>query len=396
MRSLHRTLPIAPATSLRAVPLRPAQPAWIIGRRADLACLIGGALVSYALLGAHLLLGVAAVTIYVIWVLTVDGPHVFATLSRTYLDAEERAARARLLRWSLAFFALGPASVGLSALAGTRLPYWVFLTFCSAWAYWHVVRQHYGVMVLYKRKAGDTERADDRVDSAFLYAGLLAPFASFVLSNPGSLALLGMDTRPAWAAPATVSAWSIAAVALAALAARQIARARRGLTLNRTKLAFLAAAVSVSAVLFSPPIAARIQYEVAVPIVTSFHNVQYLAIVWFFHQNRYQAARRRRRPVPPFVRRLWIFLGAGLLFTVGYRVVLGCMFSAWPGCDVGAHEVALPAGLTVSDLGVGFMWGFALHHYYLDQRIWHVRHDPSVSRDLRLDEAAAVPRPSRG
>jgi hypothetical protein len=54
---------------------------------------------------------------------------------------------------------------------------------------------------------------------------------------------------------------------------------------------------------------------------------------------------------------------------------------------MGALEVALSAGLTLSDLGVGFLWGFALHHYYLDQKIWRVRHDDAVSRDLRLDLA---------
>ena len=74
----------------------------------------------------------------------------------------------------------------------------------------------------------------------------------------------------------------------------------------------------------------------------------------------------------------------GLIFTIAYRVGLGCLFSAWPGCGVGTEEMALPAGLTVSDLGVAFLWGFALHHYYLDQRIWHVRHDPGLSHDLRL------------
>ena len=67
-------------------------------------------------------------------------------------------------------------------------------------------------------------------------------------------------------------------------------------------------------------------------------------------------------------------------------IVLGCLFSAWPGCDVGTQNIALPAGLAVSDIGVGFLWGFALHHYYLDQKIWHVRHDENVSRDLRLEE----------
>jgi hypothetical protein len=319
-----------------------------------------------------------------IWVLAIDGPHVFATLSRTYLDREERLARTTLLRWSLAFFALGPAAVGLSILVGRRLPYDLFLTFCSLWAYWHVVRQHYGVMVLYKKKAGDTDRTDDRIDSLFLYVGLLAPIVSFAFTHWRVLAMFGWDEAPPWANVVIAGAWSAFAAALLVLAARQVERWRAGRAVNWTKLLFLGAATSVSAVLFSPFVAERIAYEVVVPVVTSFHNVQYLAIVWFFHQNRLESRDRRRRPTPPFVSNLALFLAAGLVFTLGYRVFLGCLFSAWPGCDVGAEAMMLPAGLTVSDLGIGFLWGFALHHYYLDQKIWHVRRDPALSADLRL------------
>jgi hypothetical protein len=93
-------------------------PTWVIGRASDLAFLIGGALVAFAMLGAHLVWGVPAVFLYMFWVLAIDGPHVFATFSRTYLDPEERAARTRLLAGSLLFFAVGPAAVGLSLVIG--------------------------------------------------------------------------------------------------------------------------------------------------------------------------------------------------------------------------------------------------------------------------------------
>ena len=372
---------IAGRAAAAAAPRR-VETAWIIGRGSDLAWLIGGALVAYGLLVAHLAFGVAAVVIYCVWILTIDGPHVFATLSRTYLDAGERAARARLLRWSLCFFALGPASVGLSVLAGNRLPYDLFLVGCSLWAYWHVVRQHYGVMVLYKKKADDMAPVDDRIDAVCLHVGLLAPFAGFVLSNPRALAIAGLSGSPSWALPA---AWAAFGVAIVLLGARQLMRLAQNRTVNASKVLFVLAAISVSAVVMAPPVATRIDYEAVFPIVTSFHNVQYLAIVWFFHQNRRPAMERAGRVTPVFVRSVWILLGAGVAFTVGYRVLLGCVFSAWPGCDVGAEAIALPAGLTASDLGVGFLWGFALHHYYLDQRIWHVRRDRAVSRDLGLE-----------
>jgi len=108
----------APALRLSSLDDDPPPPVWVIDRANDLTFLIGGALVAFAFLAAHVVLGVAAVTIYVVWVLAIDGPHVFATISRTYLDAPERRSRARLLRGSLAFFALGPATVGLAVLLG--------------------------------------------------------------------------------------------------------------------------------------------------------------------------------------------------------------------------------------------------------------------------------------
>jgi hypothetical protein len=53
-----------------------------------------------------------------------------------------------------------------------------------------------------------------------------------------------------------------------------------------------------------------------------------------------------------------------LLFSVLYRV---------PGFHFG-H---------VSQLAFGFFCGFGLTHYYLDSRIWRVRHDPSLREALR-------------
>lgn len=301
----------APAIAVPADRRARVAPVWIIGRTSDLTCLIGGVLVAYGLLGAHLFLGVAAVTIYMAWVLTIDGPHVFATLSRTYLDPEERAARAGMLRSSLGFFALGPAAVALSALAGRRLPYDLFLTVCTLWAYWHVVRQHYGVMVLYEKKAGDTDVIDERVDRIFLYVGLLAPVVGFAAHHPRTLAMVGVDAPPSWAPAVALAAWSLLAGASLALVGRQLVRRKGGRPVHGTKLLFLGAATSLSVVLFSPAIAGQVAYEAIVPIVTSFHNIQYLAIVWFFH--------RLMREIPVWITR---YPDTGLLGAASFAATL--------------------------------------------------------------------------
>jgi hypothetical protein len=38
----------------------------------------------------------------------------------------------------------------------------------------------------------------------------------------------------------------------------------------------------------------------------------------------------------------------------------------------------------VSNLAFGFFAGFGLTHYYLDSRIWRVRHDPGLREALQL------------
>ena len=64
-------------------------------------------------------------------------------------------------------------------------------------------------------------------------------------------------------------------------------------------------------------------------------------------------------------RSLLAYAGMGLIFSILYRV---------PGFQLGK----------VSDLAFGFFCGFGLTHYYLDSRIWRVRHDPALRSALRL------------
>jgi len=75
-------------------------------------------------------------------------------------------------------------------------------------------------------------------------------------------------------------------------------------------------------------------------------------------------ARHGRIPVA-VSRSLLAYVAAGLLFSAIYRVA---------GFALGQ----------VSDLAFGFFCGFGLTHYYLDSRIWRVRHDPGLRAALEL------------
>ena len=156
---------------------------WIVGRRTDLVCFIGAALLGYIFFYLHAGLRWNLVTVWFIWHATLDTPHLFQTISRTYMDRQEMRTRRPLLLGSLGFFLLGPVIIligyGLFKADVTwyRTPFLILVAFVSLWAYWHVVRQHYGIMSLYKRKNNDHQKFDRLIDQAVLYVGLVAPFA---------------------------------------------------------------------------------------------------------------------------------------------------------------------------------------------------------------------------
>jgi uncharacterized membrane protein len=164
------TKPVASAISLR----------WIISARDDAIWFIGSVVSSYALLILYLSGLIPLVPMVAAWAILIDAPHVFGTFSRTYFDRTERKNRARLLWGSLLFFAIGPVMV----LAGAGS---VFFFVAALWAYYHLVKQHYGFMVLYKKKNGDLARVDNALDRLLLLFAFNYPFVEFIARDPEAM-----------------------------------------------------------------------------------------------------------------------------------------------------------------------------------------------------------------
>src|SRR5438045_6335827 len=153
---------------------------WIINGREDLVWFIGSVVTSYALFALYVSGILPLIPMVAAWAILIDAPHVFATFSRTYFDRTERKSRKRLLIGSLLFFVVGP----LMVLAGLGL---VFFFLAALWAYYHLVKQHYGFMVLYKKKNGDLDRTDNFLDRAFLLLAFTYPFVFFVARDEEAL-----------------------------------------------------------------------------------------------------------------------------------------------------------------------------------------------------------------
>src|SRR5919107_616549 len=285
---------------------------WLISAREDLVWFIGSVVTSYALFALYVWGRVPLVPMVAAWAILVDAPHVFATFSRTYFDREERRARGRLLWWSLLFFAAGPAFV----LAGLGL---AFFFVAALWAYYHLVKQHYGFMVLYKKKNSDLDAADNLLDRAFLLTAFTYPFVYFVARDPEALKRV-----PAWlhvwlSALETVLLAAFV-VAAAAWAGRQAQRAFTGRPLDVPKCLLLAAAIPMHWVVLLTPMEHKPVAVVA--ILTVYHNLQYHRLVWF-HNRKYTRDREcgERHGAAEFLsRRLLHYVVAGVVFGLWYQI----------------------------------------------------------------------------
>lgn len=396
---------------------------FIHGARTDLAWYIGSSLAGWLYIGLVLALGRGlanpirdpfyaftafgheltlslGLVVIASWAILIDAPHVWATLARTWLDpdawrADER--RAILFRSTL-WFALGPALVLGPYLVGPRLgldaasmaiPAAVFFVFFRLWAYYHVVRQHWGFLVLYKKRNDDLDDpTENRADSWFFNATLYLPLLMFMAApwyDQTGMPSLGVSAEMrGLARPALFAAYPLV---LAAYAWYQLRRYREGRPRNGPKLLFLASIVPLHLVVFLHPLLALF----IVPVVTVGHNLQYHRIVWEFARNKYRSTEAPAYRWPRFAfRSVPVYLALGLAFTL--------LLYQGPWIELVkshlAHAVdglGLLAGVTSpASAGIGarvaatLFLGWAMQHYYLDSKIWRVRRDPSVSENLKV------------
>ncbi|HEY0766233.1 MAG TPA: hypothetical protein VGD61_27875 [Pyrinomonadaceae bacterium] len=346
------TKPVAGAISLR----------WIISGRDDAIWFIGSVLSSYLLLGLYVSGLVPLVPMVAAWAILIDAPHVFGTFSRTYFDRAERKNRARLLWGSLLFFVIGPVLV----LAGAGF---VFFFVAALWAYYHLVKQHYGFMVLYKKKNGDLARVDNALDRIFLLFAFNYPFVEFIARDPEAMARVPAVLRGG------VNGFSKLLLAGTVLTfivwvGRQVQRGIVGEPLNVPKYLLLAAAIPMHWIVLLTPMPHKPIAIVA--ILTIYHNFQYHRLIWF-HNQKYSKAREKHGAAEIISRRVLFYIAFGILFGIIYqgpRQLLG--------------YYGLQNSTLAIQLGISFLWGYAFIHYYLDSKIWRVRRDPSVSKALNI------------
>ena len=361
---------------------------WIISAREDLVWFVGSVLSSYALLALYVTGLIPLVWMVGVWAVLIDAPHVFGTFSRTYFDRTERHTRGRLLWGSLLFFVVGP----LMVLAGVGL---VFFFIAALWAYYHLVKQHYGFMVLYKKKNDDLNKIDNLLDRSFLMLAFTYPFVAFIARDPEAMQRVpaklqyGVGTLETLLLIGTLlvgATWLI----------RQVQRGVLGLSLNIPKYLLLAAAIPMHWIVLLTPMPHKTIAIVA--ILTIYHNLQYHRLIWF-HNKKYQASDRGHLARPGVETRTSIpdaidqartglrnkygaaeLISRRLIFYIGF----GILFGFWYQLPRQYMRVKFGETTALSQLAAAFFWGYAFIHYYLDSKIWRVRRDPEVGKALQM------------
>jgi hypothetical protein len=321
------------------------------------------------------------------WAILIDAPHVFGTFSRTYFDKSEWKTRRRLMLGSLLFFVIGPAMV----LLGVGF---TFFFIAALWAYYHLVKQHYGFMVLYKKKNNDLAPIDNALDRLLLLFAFNYPFVAFIANDPTAMSRVPPLLRSGVNAVALLLLIGTVVLATGWLI-RQVQRLVLRQPLNVPKYLLLAAAIPMHWIALLTPMPAKPIALVA--ILTIYHNLQYHRLIWF-HNQKYSAgsagilpathaqdARATYGAASFISRRLIIYIALGIIFGIIYqgpRQYFGYL---------NLHTGDSPAALSLPiQLGIAFLWGYAFIHYYLDSKIWRVRRDPSVGKALRMSEPPAL------
>jgi hypothetical protein len=405
---------------------------WIINKRSDLLWLIGPVIFSIAALalfyfftaGINTDISKTVFIFYIAWALIFDSSHFFATYTRTYFDKPFFRQNRPVLLITWCTFLIGPLFIGLPFLFSKdinllRNTFTIFNRFCICMAYFHLVRQHWGIIAIYRRRNNETDNTTRRMEHALLLLGCFLPFLYFQYSNMpllGSseifsafelrnwhreiyylmawamlLLLLHFFTRKKW--PFLKLQWVAAGMGIIAIfislanltglksllgwicsmmftafivLLQRYVLYKPGKNINVPKWGLLLTVITAHAIFIMLPI----PYLLKAVLVGIYHNIQYHRIVYYHNQNKYTGTDSAS-------------YGMAAVFTkrIGVLIIFIALFSlAATGFQWGSR--ALLRGEVANYFIACIAWAIPLHHYILDAVIWRLRKDESLLKHL--------------
>jgi Tfp pilus assembly protein PilF len=233
------------------------------------------------------------------------------------------------------------------------------LLLATVWGMWHWMMQSYGFARIYDAKSESSARMPAWLDQmiCLLWFGM----AAFVLQNglPSYVTSYyesGGAFIPASAFVWFARVWVAVTTLVTAYYLVQIARSvREGNKPNPLKFIFIA--VTFAYLTYTNSVAQR--PKMGLLMFESWHDIQYLAIVWFFNLSR----TRKNPEAGPFIRFFFRPNSLMVVAYVGVCLAFGSLTHAW----------SLFQNATVVRIVASVVTSSALLHYYLDGFIWKIR-----------------------
>lgn len=158
---------------------------WLFSREIDLSVFLGSAVVSLLLLAVGWQLGfLNADTPDWTWIsaiLLIDVAHVWSTSFRTYFDAEEFKSRI----WLYTLVPIFGYLFGVFLYSEGEMTFWRILAYIAVF---HFIRQQYGWVALYRRKAGETSNLTWWIDASAVYLATIYPLVFWMSSSKRNFA----------------------------------------------------------------------------------------------------------------------------------------------------------------------------------------------------------------
>ncbi len=365
-------IPPKPEAKKPTGPREDARGPWIVGNRYDLLFFSGSVAVPLLLWAGFSYGFLTGVAVYAIFQLLFNMPHNVQTWTMSAFDDEDRKKNGR--RYFVALAVITLLFGGAMLVSPTGVYPWLRDALVY-WGYYHLVRQHYGFQRLYERRMAvlgePVPPLESKLYARFLdivsYAPLLVRFR-----NPELMTIrAGTRTIHVWHPVLPEIVWkaiagAYALVIFAAIVHHvvAIARGRKRMLARATLLASVTIAFGLAALAIDDII-------VAIAIVTSFHNIQYLGLVYFHNKTRAEIAERENVPLGKNVPIDWIRtkrLLPYIAMTFGYGFII-------LGPRIGFRDVM------IAELPITVVVAL---HYYVDARIWKFNHYPNLARYLRL------------
>ena len=323
---------------------------WIFSPVQDMAFILGTPL---------LILGTFAVARRAGWMdglltfaLALATAHYFPGILRAYGDrALFRRFRLRLI--------LAPLFLYTVTGAFAYLNLHVVLLLALLWGQWHWMMQIYGFARIYDAKSKPDARTPAWLDRAtcLLWFGMCV----FVLNRDLASYVSRFYESGGPPIPAEVFVWfarlwlAVTIAITAVYAVRTVASLRQGHSPNPLKFVF----VAVTFIYLSHTAGVMERPLVGLALFESWHDIQYLAIVWMFNVNR----TRQTPEAGAFIRFVFRPRAVLVMLYVGACLAFGSLTHAW----------SLFEDDRVIRVVVSLVSATGMLHYYMDSFIWRIR-----------------------